>query len=384
MECNWTVKDLQNCKSKLYEIYRKSTNEQDKEYAKRIIDTCNDIIGDFISDEEIPSVSYDTRLGIIESELVSYSDYYDMIEDFLIKIFSFEEQLERIEGIFKPVIGPKDSYSVITGATLSNDGAFSIVKDFYGMFDEQLYPTFLEAFNQRKTSVRFVNELSGYNEADSFYFDLVKKHFIQVVKTKDINKVFTMVHEYGHVISYMLNPKGYLLQEECMYDEVGAVFPEMLAYHLNPGKFDPVHVSFEKYGSLITVYNQANALSLHASYVDIWKENKRKANKRFFKTIKRELGEEVDDVDESLDTYINSCGQYIIAYLVATELLNLYKRDKKKALEIYRNILMIPYNESMHDYINSELNLGSHVEEETSLLLDDFEKKLTKVGAFNV
>lgn len=155
------------------------------------------------------------------------------------------------------------------------------------------------AFDSRSTSVRFVDKISGYNEADSFYFDLVKRYFIQVVKTKDPNKAFSLIHEYGHVLSYILNPKAYLLQKECMYDEVAAVFPELLAYYLNPGNFDELHVDFEKYASLISVYNYANSLALHTAYVDIWKDNRRRANKRFFRMVKKELGEKVEDVDEA-------------------------------------------------------------------------------------
>ncbi|HAB67598.1 MAG TPA: hypothetical protein DCE23_09560 [Firmicutes bacterium] len=384
MEYHWSLDDLRSCKNKLWQFYYESSSEEDKAYIRTIIDAASDIISDLSSNSEIPSLSYDQRLGTIEKELVDYSSYYDIIENFIIILDPFERQLNKIENIFKNVIGPHDSYAVVTGATLTNYQAFNIVKKFYSRFDGTLFPTFMGAFDSRSTSVRFVDKISGYNEADSFYFDLVKRYFIQVVKTKDPNKAFSLIHEYGHVLSYILNPKAYLLQKECMYDEVAAVFPELLAYYLNPGNFDELHVDFEKYASLISVYNYANSLALHTAYVDIWKDNRRRANKRFFRMVKKELGEKVEDVDEGLDTYINSCGQYIIAYLVAIELLNVYRKDKNKALEIYRNIIMVPYNQNVHEYIKSELELGSHLEEETALMIDGFEKKLTKVGAFHV
>lgn len=384
MSMGWSTEDLIKCRSTLLNLMSQITDKDELLYAKEVLRTMDDIIDDFANPREIPSLSYNERLAKIERELVEFKDYYDIIDDFVIKIYGFEEQMTRIENIFKRVIGPKDSFSKITGATISDEGALLETNRFYSQFDSVLYPTFLRAFDKRENSVRVVDKLSGYNEADSFYFDFVKRYFIQLVKSKDVNKIFAFIHEYGHVLSYIVNPKGYLLQKNQMFDEVAAVFPEMLAYRSHFDGIPSIQLDFENYSSLVTVYNSANSLALHPAYVDIWKGNKRKANWLFFLKTRIELKERIKDVDESMDTYIDSCGQYIIAYSVAIELLNMYKRDKNKALEIYRNISMIPYDGDIKGYIDSEITLGSHLEEETKELLDSFEKKLLKERAFHV
>lgn len=384
MHYGWNIEDLYHCQKKLIRILKDEKNIEERIYIKKILETLEEIIDDFKNNGREPLIDYNDRLSAIERELDTHKVYYELIDDFIMKIAGFEEQLERIEGIFKPFVGSDESFGKYTGATLTNNRAFSLMQTFYQRFDPHWYPTFLNAYNARKRSVLFVDTLRDYNQADSFYIDILKRYFIEIVKTKDVSKLFTLVHEYGHVLSYIANPKRYILCKDDMYDEVPAVFPEMTALEMNVGKFDETQMAFEKYSSLITVYNIGNCLAMHLPYVDIWKDNNRDANEGFIRGIKEEFGEEISDIDDSLDTYINTCGTYVMAYLVSIELLHMYRTNKDKALDIYHRLISLPYKESTHSFITSELVLGKNLEEETASMLDDFEKKLLKVGAFHV
>ncbi len=384
MSYTWGIKDLYNCQKKLVQIAKDATDKQDELYILAVLEDLEDTIRDMEDKDAEPTVSYRERMEIIEGDLVTYAPYYSLIERFADTLDLFDEQLDRIDKIVSPVFGPSDSYGKITGAKLPNDYAFSLVKSFYHGFDNVLYPTFLQAYEQRKSSVRFLPNVDKYHNAISFYIDIIKRYFITCVKSNDVSKLYVLIHEYGHVLSYILNPKRYLYCFGDMYDEVPAIFPELVAYRKNPGNFHPLHPTLEEYGTLITNFNVANNLLMHDAFVEIWKRNKGNVDDKFFRMVKREYDLDVDEIDEGSETYIYDDGKYIISYMTAIELLNLYRRDKDKALRIYRDILRVPHTESVHDYVSSELKLGSHLEEETSMMLNDFEHRLKKEMVFHV
>lgn len=384
MSYTWGVKDLCNCQRKLIQMTKEMHDERDKSYILTILRILEESIQELENPDEETTISYVERMEIIEGDLITFAPYYALIEKFADTIDLFEGQLNRIDEIVLPIFGPNDSYGKITGAKMPNDYAFSLMKSFYRGFDSVLYPTFLQAYEQRKKSVRFIPNVDKYHKAVSSYIDIIRRYFITCVKSNDVNKLYTLIHEYGHVLSYFLNPKRYLYCSEDMYDEVPAIFPELVSYKTNPGNFHPLHPALEEYGTLMTNYAAANNLLMHDAYVEMWKRNNGIIDDEFFRMIKREYDLKVDEVDEGSETYIYDDGKYIISYMAALELLNLYRRDKNKALKIYRDLLRVPYTESVHDFVNSELNLGSHLEEETSMMLNDFERKLKKEMVFHV
>lgn len=381
---NWSIKNIKEARKKLLVIKENETSIDKKSYIDVILDSLNDYIEEEKGKRLVEEVDYNGRLAIIAQELDSYSSYYSLISLFYNITSTFRDRVDLIDDALEKKLGLEQSYGVLTGARISNDRALSLTDDFYKKFAPNLYPVFSQAFKQRKNSIRFVKSLGGEREADSVYFDIIKRYFLNITRTDDISKLYNIIHEYGHIISAMINPKAIYLTPNLMYTEVASMFPEMVSRYENIGNFDKAHVCFEDFVTLTGLMGSSINLSLHAPFINLWREHNFNVDETFFDEAEEYYDFDQEMVDDALDTYISDEGDYIISYLVAIELLNLYKRDKNKALKIFEEIMKVPYNEDLHAFVGSKLNLGSHLEEETSELLDKFTLNLKRSGGIHV
>lgn len=391
MEYNWGIKDLKEAKEKLKIILKKEKNKNTKNYIKSLIKRLND----YIAEEELslhPSqekisvpeeVAYDQTLANIEYDLSSCHEYYSLVSFFAHTTDAMQDKIEEIESILSQRLTPDDGYSKITGATITNEKALSLTSQFYNGFSPELSLVFQNAFAQRNSSIRFVDNVEEDCVANSTYIDIVKRYFISITKTDDLSKLYTFIHEYGHVISYILNPKSMYFSSEFAFDEVASLFPELVAQYENIGNYDKAQVAFESYVTFILYRNKAINLDAHRYFIKLWNDNNRNTDDTYMEKIK-ELEFDEETFTDAIETVIDDEGTYIISYMVALELLHIYKQDKQRALEIFERFLKTPYTESLRTYLESEFTIGSHLQEETEYLIDNFKKELKKSGEFHV
>ncbi len=391
MEYNWGIKDLKEAKEKLKIILKKEKNKNTKNYIKSLIKRLND----YIAEEELslhPSqekisvpeeVAYDQTLANIEYDLSSCHEYYSLVSFFAHTTDAMQDKIEEIESILSQRLTPDDGYSKITGATITNEKALSLTSQFYNGFSPELSLVFQNAFAQRNSSIRFVDNVEEDCVANSTYIDIVKRYFISITKTDDLSKLYTFIHEYGHVISYILNPKSMYFSSEFAFDEVASLFPELVAQYENIGNYDKAQVAFESYVTFILYRNKAINLDAHRYFIKLWNDNNRNTDDTYMEKIK-ELEFDEETFTDAIETVIDDEGTYIISYMVALELLHIYKQDKQRALEIFERFLKTPYTESLRAYLESEFTIGSHLQEETEYLIDNFKKELKKSGEFHV
>ena len=87
------------------------------------------------------------------------------------------------------------------------------------------------------------------------------------------------------------------------------------------------------------------------------------------------------DVRRSVNTPLEAHGPYIISFGIVLELFNLYKKDREKAMDLYKKIIKHP---SLDDeflrllMIENELPLFEHVGEEAKIINADLASEYSK------
>lgn len=382
MKYNWRIKDLVKCRNDLIRILKDESDKDKFDYISLVLSSINDYIDETKGIQLIESVDYDGRMSVISDELVAYRKSYSLVSlfenitsEFLPQINSFEEKLSDIVD--------ENGFGVIPRATINNDRTMSLTEQFYRNFSSSLYPTFKHAYDQRHSSIRFL-KMDGVATADSAYFDIIDRYFINSSKTNDISKLYNNIHEFGHVISYLVNPRAIYLTKMPFYTEVASMFPEIVARYENIGNYDTAQLAFDEYAQLASLVGTSIALSFHTPFVNLWKEHNSEIDEQFFKEADKYYDCDKDMVDDYLDTHITDDGDYVISYLTVLELFHLYKRDKEKALKIYEEILRCPYNEDLHSLVSSHLDLGKNTAEEANEIIKKLTLNLRKIGINNV
>lgn len=389
MAYNWGIEDLIEAKEKLTIILKKEHNKKKRNYIKLIIES----LSTYIDEEQInqseksetpaEEISYNDILANLEYDISSCREYYSLVSFFAHTTDSIQDKIDEIEDILSTRLEPDESYSKISGATITNERALSLTEEFYQNFSESLYPTFKDAFIKKENAIRYVNDIENNCTANSTYIDIIKKQFISIVKTNDLSKLYTFIHEYGHIISYIVNPQAMYYASEYIFNEVASLFPELVAQYENIGNFDKAHALFESYLNLILYRTKAINLDAHRTFITLWNNNNRQVDDNYMAKI-QELEFDDDTFNDAIETLIDDEGTYIISYMVALDLLHIYKQDKKKALEIFNNFLNIPCTQSIRAYLESEIPIGTYLLEETESLVDSFKKELKKSGEFHV
>lgn len=381
MECTWDRKDFSGQLVKLQELIDKETDIRRKLYLEKVLDTSNKLYYETFVDFPRPKVTAKQRLTSILDSSFCYGRYYsivrcffDKVSDHIDTIDSISDELERID--------PDGNFDFLnTGATLSSTEVMSMVDKFYREFDEELYEYFLEAYKDREHSLRFLSiDESKDNKTDgtTLFIDGVRKNFVTVYETSAVGTYECAVHEYGHVIANLINPKVSYTDREDFFVEVASIFPELVALYENGFEFETIQVLYSLYTTLVTYVNNAEYLCLHVPVINAWADNKYVMSNKFFKELDESYNMDDECFEEVLSTTIEDQGVYVISYVVALELLNVYKKDKKKALELFKNFLKYPANEDILTFVVENITINEHASEEAGIVLSEFNKQLKK------
>ena len=388
MKYNWTTEDFLNQVDLLRKMIQNETNPDRKLYLEKVLNSTEYIVFENFTPLKRPNESLKQRIYNINSERVSYGRYYSLIQDFYFALEPLEEQIDEVEDLIGKTLGEDFDIAKITGSYLSNDKALSLTSHFYHDFDDELLPYFIEAYNSRFTTLRFNGRIGPDNDkasdGNTTFIDGVRKNFINICKTRSASKLHTLIHEYGHATKNLLTPEKAYSNDDGLFGEVDGLFPELVSLEENIGSLDPLFVAFQKYSTLITYYNHADAIVLHNIILNAWRDNKYRTNKSFYELLEKEYDIDEETLSLALDTSLFSEGTYIISYMVAIELLHLYKKDKKQALSLYKEFLNIPTDKDIIPYLHKLITLNKSVLEEATTIVADMKLQLERWGTKHV
>lgn len=380
MAFTWDIDCLIKGKSNVERLYENEKDESEKEYYKLVLEHINDFIKTQYK-TKFEKMSISERLTEIADEICDYQSFYELMENLMCIVHQRSDFFSVIEARLTKAMGKSNYIEIITGASISHEQALSLTHDFYKGFSDQLYPVFKNAYDQRYSSVLFSKEIEKNVDVTSTYFDILNKYYINIFDTTKASIVYSIIHEYGHIIAQIINPKTVLLEHDFMFDEVQSIFPEMVAKYENIGNFDRIQSLFELYGDFLNYTNMANTLVHHIPIINTWLDYDRQTGRKFYKDIKKDFNISKREFEkEFLTSDMESDGPYIISFLVAVELFHIYKKNKNGALKLYNEILHIPYNESILNFVNNNMKLTEHLGLETDTLLEQFSLELKKKG----
>lgn len=350
-------------------------------YLEKVADVTDKLFHDTFNNFSPSKVTIRQRFSSILSSRLNYGRYYSIINDFLATCVDnldlIDEISTKIENSDKDV-----GYELLhTGATLSHSKMLSLVDKFYSEFDSELYQVFSDVYKDRFHNVRFLTNAENNNEksnGNTLFIDGVKANFISICDINPLENYGCAVHEYGHSIQNMINPKVAYSEREDFFLEVASIFPELVAIYETEGIFDEDAIAYYLYTSVVTNLDFAEFLTLHTPLVNTWAGHKYVMSSKFFEEIEENY--EIDETcfEKTMATTIEDDGVYVLSFIVALELFHIYKQDKKKALELFKGFLKYPANEDILVYIKENFELNKHASEEIGIILNDFNKKLER------
>lgn len=382
MPYNW---DRENFIEQI-KVLRKMVDEETdiikKNTLQRYLDCANKVYHETFNN--FPKIGYSTEqkfVSIVDSRL-EYGRYYSIISRFLEDANSLEERVFGIANLIDKFEKDPSNQKLESDTHISHCKAVSLVHFFYKDFDEELYGAFSEAFEDRFECLKFsddkIKEETFEANGSTLFIGGVNKNFITLSEGNDVSSYESIVHEYGHAIQNIINPDVNFTYREDFFAEVAAIFPELVAMDENAPGFCNVQNQYSRYLTFLSYWDIAADLDTHMTIANIWYDNNYKFNNEFYKSLKETLNLRKSDFKRIVDVTLELQGVYILSYIAALELLYIYKRDKKKALELFKGLLRIPANVNVIEYIEINIGLNVHAKDELISLMDDMELALTK------
>lgn len=381
MECNWGKREFTEQLSKLEELINQEKDLKRKLYLEKVLDVSNKLYYETFVNFPKSNVSAKQRLTSILESYLCYGRYYSIVNAFFGKVSEHIDFIDEISDKLDSISPNGDFDFINTGAVYSIDNILSLVKRFYKDFDTELYQYFLEVYEDRKDTLRFLpldKTRDNKTDGNTSFIDGVRKNFITIYKTSPVSLYSCIVHEYGHAIANLINPESVYSDREDMFAEVASIFPELIALYENVFNLDTIEVLYQMYTTLVTYTNSAEYLCLHAPVINTWAEHKYVMGKSFFDDLEKWYDFDDECFEETLSSTIEDQGTYVISYIVSLELLHLYKQDKEKALDLFKRFLKIPTNEDVLTFVRENISINEHVSEEASVVLNDFSKELKR------
>jgi hypothetical protein len=150
--------------------------------------------------------------------------------------------------------------------------------------------------------------------------------------------------------------------------EIESMFPELIFLYEQGSKIDSFQSSLAMFDPIVHYYEKASLIRMQQMVINAWYDNRYRLDKNVYDRLREEAKMSRSDVYRALNTSIKVAGPYIISMGIVLELFNLYKRDKDKAMHLYKKIVKTP---SLSDeflkllVLENELPLFEHLREET-------------------
>lgn len=319
---NWTIYDIEERLQKLYILLKKEKNPKKIEI----------IQFDILKLQGKIERYFDTDIYDQEKLLTEYEyrkDGYKLIS-FLKPDFV---EFERITSDL--IVAPS-----LTNTSLSKRDILDLTHDFYKSLNRFFFGNFMKSYARRYDHIKFNNNNEDLYHGATTNILSQKESFIEINRENNLSDVITTIHEYMHAISALINPFHYI-SNKWIFTELDTSFMELIAADYLESIFK------NNNGPILKAYTHMGMASDVADLVDTFKlinyEDELKSNFSNNKQLKTAAkiacdltGEELEDMIFQEDTQPET---YVISYIFAIELYDLYKQDKEKALSILRKII---------------------------------------------
>lgn len=378
MKATWDSSDFLTQMSILEKMINDENDIKRKCYLRKVLDSTKKLYHEVFVSFPHPKVTAKQRLSAILDSTLNYSRYYSIVSGFFKEACNSIPLIDTISEELEQIDSDGNFDFLETGAYISEHQTLTLVDSFYSKFDEELYAYFLESYKNKEHTVRFDDLPSSNrkNDGSTMFIDGVRTNFVTIFRTDSIGTYQCAVHEYGHVISNLINPEVSYSERDDFFSEVAAIFPELVALYENGPNAEPIQSLYYLYTTFITYINSAEYLCLHSPVLKTWADNKYKMSSAFFDSLKEDYDLDDECFEETLSTTIEDDGIYVLSFIVALELFHIYKEDKKKALKLFKEFLTYPANEDILPFIMENISINSHAGEEIESVLQSFHKEL--------
>ena len=379
MAYNWDESKYMSCIKMLADLINKETDVTKRCYLLKVLDNSKMAMDRFDS-SIMPTKSNKQRMQEIYSDNIFFGRYYSLIDDFYDQLFPILDDFKDIENKLELIFDENFNLARLTGAYVTNEKALSLTAAFYHYFDEKLIPYFDEVYADRFNFLRFratTDKQNAYTDVGyTLFIDEIRKNFINIGKTKEASKIYTMIHEYGHATKNLVNPKSCYSSDDGLFAEVDAIFPELVAMHENVGDFNPLYVAFLKYNNLITYFQFADYLTLQDLLIKRWKDNGMKIDSKLKSILDEDYEIDEELIEKIMNASILTEGTYVISYLVAMELLHIYKTDRTKALDLYNQFLKACDSSDLFPFMSNLVKINGHIVDEAKEIVREMKLQL--------
>ena len=359
-------KEIKRSKEELKELIKNTDDiELKKDYLYYLyqVDSLNE------DDDEIHLKSYSKRLRELERLYQENKDLFQVIVDYNNNISSELDNLKYINDNYDEL---KESF---TRYKFTKKQSIALTRNFYHNID----PHFIDIVDDilDKDTLIMKKKISNDCVGMNYFIGGINKNYIDVKKKGNYTDYFTLVHEFGHAINNIYNPKAYY--ELNYFDEVASLFMELVAIYEGRNVFNENLLLYENADNLVFYYDLINSFYKQHQLIDIiYLSQTHKFNKQFIGEVEKRLDYKKKDIKEIIDVSFYLEGNYAISYIMALELLYIYKHNKKEAIELLKELMYkLPLNNQVSE-ISKYLKPNIHANEETKEIIDKANHVLKK------
>jgi len=382
MNYYWGKKAFLEEIKKIKDMIEKETNPEKLAFLRSSLNSTRNLYFQTFEDISAPKNKLYNSLYDAAMTYSTYPEYYSLVSKFSDSLLDYQDKFSSIETLLDLRTNGNGDFNKIGDCFISKERNVSLVKLFYENLDDELNSYFQEIYKDRYSSIRFLSSnyegkiLDSNDYGIDYYINATKKNFIAVRNTQNIGANVCLTHECGHAIHNLMNPEKNYWDTDYLLWELPSIFMELLNLEENVGNFDEKIINVYKYSTLCRYYDFADVFSEQVNFIKYWKKFKYKYDKDTISKINEFYPKEI--IDDLFQSGFSDSITYPVSYILALELLHIYKQDKKEALKILKKLMTMPDMFDSYTYANSILEFNNNAKTECEDILNKTEEVLRK------
>ena len=327
----WTLKDIKKRIVYFENKLKREKNPNKRRELKETISSLNGVIEYFQEEYDYSLPSFNEVRTLDKNFITSYHKLFPYILNFADN-FS-EEEIDFITSLKKD-------------KSINGQKIMTVTKDFYDSIkDTRFTKPFLDMYANHRFYVNF-RPANKHNTKDNtaITFNIYNSPeiFLLVNYSKNINDYLALIHEYAHAISCRINRFYTVDFGKYLFNETDGIFFEMIANEElaknEENEIDSLVIDLDRFFdyALNAVLVQAK-VELYTT-IDHNPKMRRSDMIKFLKVDQRLTKE---DIQEVLHKEMYKLFNYAMSYLLAIELVLLYRIDAKKALDALYELISL-------------------------------------------